>query len=653
MLSHPTNTHPALEEIFRCDDQSALIHNFVANVNPTPGAWSHHAMPQSVLGQVSFPLVLSLTRGEVYTRLAPGQIIEQMLVRQQWLPWAYDGENDALRVERSIGQDVWHAAIRLKEPQPALLLLECASGSEISGRVDVSCTPDAQGMTFRWRDFTIALRFTGDIACLNTSDDPAPLRRRFAGFPDVPLNPAHLNWAWPALHRCWIGVEFTGELDVTFAVRHGQWHGHPAHDVARPSWPCVTGWEARATERQRWEDFFHTQVPVITTDDPVVRDAYYFAWQMLWANRCEGGAGQLPQRFTSPARMFYGAQWWWDEAFNTVMYRHLHDPAITYEFLANFQRAQREDGQIVGYLSFTEDGTGEPPIAMQPPVLGFILQLLRERPGWPADLRPLYEMLLRHARWHDLPHRDTDGDGLVEYHDQNDSAIDQSSRWDAFKVYPERVMGPLHPVEPVDGNVWMSLLWDTLGDMAAQLGDAQAADEHKARGKRMMEQVEALMWDEADGMYYDIDARSHVQNRIKTPFSFMPLLSPHARPERVARLVREHLTNPAEFWCAYPLSSVSLDDPTFDPIDMFRGATWVNINWMVIEGLSRQGYPDLARELARKTVDLVGPRYEHGTRVRSPRLWEWYHPHTGEPLGNCQYTWSGLVVDLILRFLVE
>ena len=437
----------------------------------------------------------------------------------------------------------------------------------------------------------------------------------------------------PYLHRVWVGVEFTGDLEVVFAV-------NTSIDVSGPA--------LRAGEQRRWETFFTEQVPPLATDDPVLRDTYYFAWQMLWANRCTGGAGQLRHPFTSPARLFYGAQWWWDEAFNTVMYRHLHDPAVTYEFLANFAAAQTADGMIPGYLSFTKTEQHPPGITMQPPVLGFILQLLREKPGWPAELRPLYDLLLRHTRWHDLPTRDTDGDGLVEYHDQNDSATDQSSRWDAFKVYPDRVMGPLHPVEAVDGNVWMSELWATLGDMAEVLGEDPAP--HRARAAAMMALVDEFMWDETDGMYYDIDARTHVRNRVKSPMGFMPLLSRHARPERVARLV-EHITNPREFWCAYPLPSVALNEPTFDPIDMFRGATWVNVNWMVIEGLSRQGYADLARELARKTVELVGPRYTDGVRTRSPRLWEWYHPLTGEELGNCQYSWAGLVIDLILRFL--
>ena len=107
-----TSPHPTLESLFACDDQSALLHNFVTSENPPPGAWSHHATPQSALGKFGFPLVLTIARGELYTRRQPGVIVEQMLDRQQWLPWAYDGANDRVSVARSIALDLFHARVQ-------------------------------------------------------------------------------------------------------------------------------------------------------------------------------------------------------------------------------------------------------------------------------------------------------------------------------------------------------------------------------------------------------------------------------------------------------------------------------------------------------------------------------------------------------------
>jgi putative isomerase len=86
---------------------------------------------------------------------------------------------------------------------------------------------------------------------------------------------------------------------------------------------------------------------------------------------------------------------------------------------------------------------------------------------------------------------------------------------------------------------------------------------------------------------------------------------------------------------------------------MWRGPVWININWLICIALDQNGYSKEARELARKTVELVGPVYKGTQRTRTPRMNEWYNPITGEPLGNENLSWSSIVADLILRFLNE
>jgi hypothetical protein len=67
-----------------------------------------------------------------------------------------------------------------------------------------------------------------------------------------------------------------------------------------------------------------------------------------------------------------------------------------------------------------------------------------------------------------------------------------------------------------------------------------------------------------------------------------------------------HLTNPKEFWPRYPIPSVALDDPKYDPNQMWRGPTWVNVNYLMIEGLWRNGFRDQARKLRRATLEMIG-----------------------------------------------
>jgi glycogen debranching enzyme len=104
-----------------------------------------------------------------------------------------------------------------------------------------------------------------------------------------------------------------------------------------------------------------------------------------------------------------------------------------------------------------------------------------------------------------------------------------------------------------------------------------------------------------------------------------------------------HLTNPAEFWTEWPLPTVAVSDSHFDPMQMWRGPTWVNINYLFIEALTRCGQHDLARQLRRKTLDLL---------MRHPDIYEYYNPLTGErpPKAAPMYGWSAAVfIELAIQ----
>lgn len=622
-----------------------MIDNFVASEDPPPGAWNHHSTPQSPFGKTSFPEILVIPRGDIYTRAGEGQVVQHILVSHEWLPWRYSGSAAAFQIERAVARDIWTACATLKKSQPALAIFEC----RCKKGVHLSAARTRDGLCFSWEDlFDAHLTFHG--ADFDISDDPASLLRRFAGFDDVQINSDFWRTgAWDKLQSIWVGVPFRRRLEVQFSV---------VKAGARPP-RRMTVSQASAIGSRRWHEFFRKSAPAIPEGDPVLRDAYCFAWQVLWANRCEGGStGGLSRPYISPSRLNYGSQWWWDEAFHLVITRHLRDASGIYRSLDNFFRTQSPDGKIRGAIRFaltslsaSAASVDHADMDMQPPVIGLVLQLLKDKPGWPADLSGLYEPLLRWARWLSGPARDSDRDGLVEYHHSFDSSADQTQRWDSQLLTTDRDVGPLRPTESVDCNVWMSLLWQDLADMARQLGKHSAARAHEERSRRLFALIDEHMWDEKDGFYYDIDGATHAKIPVRTPYGFMPLLSSHIRPERAERLVRGHLLNPAEFWCRHPLPSASLDTPDFDPVNMWRGPSWINVNWMVVEGLHRQGYDREARLLARRTVETVGSRYRRGRRIRSPHIWEWYQPHTGRPLGNNNFSWSALVIDLIIRFL--
>jgi glycogen debranching enzyme len=83
---------------------------------------------------------------------------------------------------------------------------------------------------------------------------------------------------------------------------------------------------------------------------------------------------------------------------------------------------------------------------------------------------------------------------------------------------------------------------------------------------------------------------------------------------------------------------VPLDGPGFDPTRYWKGPTWVNMNWAIIQGLRAHGATELAAELRDRTLDLVA---RAGTS-------EYFSPLDGEGLGAEDFSWTAaLTLDLL------
>jgi glycogen debranching enzyme len=162
----------------------------------------------------------------------------------------------------------------------------------------------------------------------------------------------------------------------------------------------------------------------------------------------------------------------------------------------------------------------------------------------------------------------------------------------------------------------------------------------RGRAEAMARRLVELAWDGESGFFW---ARANGQRvNVRTPFNLFPLITGQMPPEIARRLV-DHLTDERQFWSRYPVPTVAMDDPKYDPIKMWRGPTWVNVNYLLIEGLQRSGYADLAQELRRRTLDLINSRDD---------IYEYYHPVTGEnpPTAASMFGWSSAVfIDLAIQ----
>jgi len=145
------------------------------------------------------------------------------------------------------------------------------------------------------------------------------------------------------------------------------------------------------------------------------------------------------------------------------------------------------------------------------------------------------------------------------------------------------------------------------------------------------------LWDPYSGQYYSRDFITHSLLKESSIATLMPLYGGSISTERAAQLVKQ-LENEQLFGPAYPVPSVPLNSSWFQAKLYWQGPTWVNTNWLIIDGLKRYGYKDHAAALTESTLEMV---------ARSG-FSEYFDPLTGESAGSDNFSWTAaLTIDLL------
>lgn len=392
--------------------------------------------------------------------------------------------------------------------------------------------------------------------------------------------------------------------------------------------------------------------------------------------------------FTVPTDTLYPHQWMWDSAFISLGWAVLREERawIEIDSLLSAQWPDGMMPHIVfhppgsAYFpgpSVWQSATDPPTTGItQPPVLATVVRQLYER-GRDRGLaermaRAALPRLLAYHRWL-YRARDPEGSGLVAILHPWESGMDNSPAWDTAlaRVPPERaavVMGDrgqeravrsdlalVHPAQRPSNEEYRRyislvigfreasynpdrLYWESpfcvvdVGFNAllhranldlAQLLKAVGQEPHEVavwidRGREAFDRL----WDERAGIYLSLDRRSGRLIEVPTSAGFLPLFAALPDPDRAGRLAAT-----LETWgraVRFLVPSVEPTHPAFDSLRYWRGPVWVQVNWMLWQGLRRYGFVDLAARLQADTFALVEG---HGFR-------EYYDPWTGSGLGG-------------------
>ena len=283
--------------------------------------------------------------------------------------------------------------------------------------------------------------------------------------------------------------------------------------------------------------------------------------------------------------------------------------------LDNFYGKQEESGAIRGEYSL-KDGKPVPikdnPEGVQPPLFAWAEYNIYHKIGNKKRIRDVVPILERYYQWLEDTFKDETGLYAVPLA--------------ATMMQNAPRKGTTYPIDFNTQQALNALYMAELGDI---LNDKEISFRFKRHYFSLKSRINSLMWNDADGIYYDLDKNGE-QIKVKTIASFWPLLAELPNEPRSEQLIA-HLQNPSTFGTENPFPTLAADEEAFSERGTgFRGSVYPPFTFMVIKGLEKHGKYEFARECSIRhlyyMLDTLHPEgKERGT------VWEAYLPRKDGP----------------------
>ena len=199
-----------------------------------------------------------------------------------------------------------------------------------------------------------------------------------------------------------------------------------------------------------------------------------------------------------------------------------------------------------------------------------------------------------------------------------------------------------------DASAWMALFAADLARMADELGDPAAAQRYRADRAVIAEAVNAYLWDEELGFYFDLDTSAERLFTVRSYSGLIPLVAGIVPADRLPRIL-DALRDEDAFLSLGGIRSLDASSPVYEPGYAARGVNsnwlgpvWVPLQLLLVDALTEVD-PTLATDIRQRVVTNVEREW-----LETGRLWEYYDGDTGAGLGaDAQAGWTAAVANLI------
>ncbi len=165
---------------------------------------------------------------------------------------------------------------------------------------------------------------------------------------------------------------------------------------------------------------------------------------------------------------------------------------------------------------------------------------------------------------------------------------------------------------------------------------------HHDAARRTSEALNAKLWNEKEGIYFDYDmvTGEPIESHVASGFAPLFAMAPTAeRAEDIMRLLNSHHFSRLDEH-SWTVPSYDKEAPGYSPNRYWRGPIWININWLLFHGLRRYGYHDYARRIRRSIIELP----------KTYGFYEYFDPEAGKGHGSDHFSWTAaLLLDVLLE----
>ena len=392
-------------------------------------------------------------------------------------------------------------------------------------------------------------------------------------------------------------------------------------------------------------------------------------------------------KYICPSKEHYFHQWFWDSSFHAIVLSHI-DIDLAKNEIDSLLYAQKKDGFIPHIIywdvhkytaSLSNLGQRlESKLSLfpshseliQPPLIAEAVEAIYKKSKDLHYLRRIVPQLKSYYLWLET-HRDPDKDGLISIIAPYESGLDQSPSYDPIlgtanksQLYSSLVgrtitfrsmmknynlakifqAGYFNVEDVLVNSIYIKNL-QVISNLLFEVDDEDSARHFARRALKSKEELIKKCYDREDRFFYDVFGSDEQKAKVKTIKGLLPIILD--LPGSIVKdMVKNYLLSDTEFSSAFPVPTVSMNEPSFAPIPLtiknepvlWRGPTWINTNWYIYNGLKKHGYKKEAENIKEKSINLIE---KSGFR-------EFFNPFSGEGYGAHNFSWSTLVVDMIL-----